>query len=77
MAFEITKDDIHELVTNSPDMVRKLSKVVAARIEERKNARDRASAAEQEAATTSLAEKLFDRIVGFFGTSSRSSASTH
>jgi hypothetical protein len=66
VAFEITRDDIHELITTRPDVARRISRIVAERQAEGQNARDRAGAAELEEETSGVAEKIFARISGFF-----------
>ncbi len=66
VAFEITRDDIHELITSRPDVARRISRIVAERQAEGESALDRASAVAREAETSGVAEKIFARISGFF-----------
>lgn len=71
VAFEITRDDIHGLITTRPDLARHISRVIAERQAEGAEARDRATALEIEQETASAAEKLLARITGFFGGTKR------
>jgi CRP-like cAMP-binding protein len=66
VTFEITRDDIHDLITGRPDVARRISRIVAERQAEGASARDRASAAALEEETSSVADKIFARISGFF-----------
>jgi len=74
LAFEITKDDIHPVITGRPEVARQISKVVAARLAERDQARSQADAAQMEAEQAGLADRILDRINRFFGGSHRRSA---
>jgi small-conductance mechanosensitive channel/CRP-like cAMP-binding protein len=67
VAFEITRDDIHELVTGRPDVARRISRIVAERQAEGASARDRAATPHSDSdPTATVAEKIFARISGFF-----------
>jgi len=71
VAFEIRTSDIEDLFERRPEVVREVSKIVAARQAQNRASLDRASAAEEEAATAGIAEKLYERITRFFGSSER------
>ena len=66
VAFEITRDDIRELVTTRPNVARRMSRVIAERQAERAEARDRASQERLEKETASMTDKIFGRISSFF-----------
>ena len=66
VAFEITRDDIHELITGRPEVARRISRIIAERQAEGESARDQASVAALEKETSSVADKIFARISGFF-----------
>jgi small-conductance mechanosensitive channel len=74
VVFEITKDDIHEVITTRPEVARQMSRVVAAREAERADAKGRASATERAAEEAGMADRLLERINRFFGGARRRSA---
>lgn len=64
--------DIHELFGRRPEVVREVSKIVAARQAQTRASLDRASAAEEGAEAAGLTDKLYQRTTRFFGSERRS-----
>lgn len=71
LAFEIRTSDVQEIFNRRPEVVREVSKIVAARLAQNRASMERATAAEEAAETAGIAEKLYERITRFFGASER------
>jgi small-conductance mechanosensitive channel/CRP-like cAMP-binding protein len=67
LAFEITKDDLAELIQKRPELAETISRVVVARKMRNSESITQASMVLQQAAERSLAAELVGKILTFFG----------
>lgn len=67
LVFEIEKPHVQELITDRPEVVRQLSRVVAERQAANLAALDRTDDDGRAPEATGLADRLFERITRFFG----------
>jgi CRP-like cAMP-binding protein len=71
LVFEIEKPHVQELITDRPEVVRQLSRVVAERQAANLAALDRTDDDGRAPEATRLADRLFERITHFFGAGRR------
>ncbi len=76
LAFEITKDDIAELIRHRPELAETIGRVIAARKMRNSEALTQASAVMQQAAERSLAAELVGKMLSFFGIRKATGATT-